>query len=459
MTTDVERRIRAGLREHADAVTVTPPPVSAVTAASPAPDRGRRFGRPAFAVAAAVTIVALLPAALPRAEHPSGHDAAAGPVSLPRHLASFSLLTGDLAEAPIDRAVAVYVQRNDTLEDLHQDWQVLLLDADGTRYRRTRAVDFSPSNYPLSPGGVEYRPGLLSADGRMFALGGEHPAGRRELAVLGVATATVTRHALPAGLDPRPLAWSPDGRVLAYTATAGGSATGPLGLLDVVTGRFTTVPGIDAAQEAAFSPDGSRIAVQVGTEIVIVDAAGQVQRRLSLAADQRLSGSAAWSPDGTLLALTSFVPMALDAGGTRPVLHAVAFADATGRQPPASVPAPIPVDQGTVLQGWRTGRAIVVWDRRHLTQVPLDGTARTTLADAGGEVVDLQLASGLLTTMTVTEPGTVDRGPWPGWAKTALGLALGAPTLTAAALLLWWRGRRRAHVRPDRDQPAPRLAP
>jgi dipeptidyl aminopeptidase/acylaminoacyl peptidase len=455
MRTEVERRVRAGLREYADAVTVTPPPVSAVTVAPPGPNRRRRFGRPAFAAAAMVAIVALLPAALPRADHPSGHDAASGgSVSLPRRFASFSFLTGDLAEAPIDRAVAVYVQRNNTLEDEHQDWQVLLLDADGSRYRRTRAVDFSPSNYPLSPGGVEYRPGLLSADGRMFALGGENPAGRRELSVLSVATGTVTRHALPAGVDPRPLAWSPDGRVLAYTATTANSATGPLSLLDVETGKFTTVSGIDAAQEAAFSPDGSQMAVQVGSEILIVDheVEGKVQRRLPLAADQRLSGSVAWSPDGTLLALTSFAPMALDAGGTRPAVQAVAFVDATGRKPSASVPAPIPVDRWTVLQGWRTSRAIVVWDAPHLAQVPLDGTARTTLADASGEVADLQLASGLLTTMTVTESGKVDRGPWPSWAKTTLGFVLGAPALTAAALLLWWRARRRVPVRPQPDK-------
>src|SRR5262245_14453532 len=124
---DLEERVRAGLRQYADAVAVTPPPVSTVVPLV----RDRRRGRPVVVAAAVLAVLVLVPFLLPgtRPAEPAGTD----PPRLPRQFASFSFLTSELDASPIDRAIAVYLQRNNDFEEWIQRWQPLLLDADGDR--------------------------------------------------------------------------------------------------------------------------------------------------------------------------------------------------------------------------------------------------------------------------------------------------------------------------------------
>jgi hypothetical protein len=66
--TDLERRVRAGLREYVESVPVTLPPAPALTAVSPATsqaqNRIRRIGLPLLAAAAVIAAVALVPVGL-----------------------------------------------------------------------------------------------------------------------------------------------------------------------------------------------------------------------------------------------------------------------------------------------------------------------------------------------------------------------------------------------------------
>lgn len=109
------------------------------------------------------------------------------------------------------------------------------------------------------------------------------------------------------------------------------------------------------------------------------------------------------------------------------------------------MPGDIPLDPSASFQGWR-GDSVVIWDGARLSALPVDGRAPTTLAETGAEISTLQLASGLVATATVVEPGVVDRGPWPRWARLAVGIPLGA---VAGAVLGvgWWLARRRARWR------------
>jgi len=109
-------------------------------------------------------------------------------------------------------------------------------------------------------------------------------------------------------------------------------------------------------------------------------------------------------------------------------------------------PPETPIDEVTQFQGWRTNRSVVLWQAPHITEVALDGGGRTDLSYLDGEVVSFQLASGLLTTAVVVEPGTVDRGPWPTWARLALGLLLAACAVPAFATVWYVRRRRRRHA-------------
>jgi hypothetical protein len=91
--------------------------------------------------------------------------------------------------------------------------------------------------------------------------------------------------------------------------------------------------------------------------------------------------------------------------------------------------------------GW-LGDSVVIWDGVRLSAVPISGGPARTLAQTGAAVSTLQIATGLLPTARFGEPGGVDRGPWPLWARLAVGIPAGM--LTATALLLgWWRVRRR----------------
>src|SRR5699024_7984458 len=87
-------------------------------------------------------------------------------------------------------------------------------------------------------------------------------------AIVDFTTGRSERYPVTAGRGIVPLAWSPDSTLVAYVTTAepadpyvGPAISGELGLLDTVTGSARTLPGPADVRAAAFSPDGTELAI------------------------------------------------------------------------------------------------------------------------------------------------------------------------------------------------------
>ena len=222
-------------------------------------------------------------------------------VTLPDRLAGYSYLTSEVSAAPPGRAVALW-QHGFGVEFMDFP-QAVVLAADDDVYRRLdRAEERAGGETQGDPG-----PMLLSPDGRQVALG-DHDMADADLEVVDLATGDVVRRTLPAARSVRPVAWSRDGRRVAYLADDGPTnphlgqpLVGALWVLDLDTGVAGTVPGSGASTAAAFSPDGARLAVQEAGGVAIVDLASEGVR--ALPGGGVLAGPEAWSPDGRLLAV------------------------------------------------------------------------------------------------------------------------------------------------------------
>jgi hypothetical protein len=178
-------------------------------------------------------------------------------------------------------------------------------------------------------------------------------------------------------------------------------------------------------------------------EVVLVDPSARTQESVGGNGDV-LAGSAAWSPDGELLATegpdcTGFVPV-----GTAP--------------PPPCVPHP---SSGQHFVAWRGPRSVAVVtdtstdgtsaDPSPIAVVDVDTGERTTvsgIATAGGNyaVSRLQVPRTALAG-AVAEPPTTDRGPWPLWLRLATAVALAAVTGRVAGGVVARMRRRRQRLR------------
>lgn len=137
----------------------------------------------------------------------------------------------------------------------------------------------------------------------------------------------------------REAAWSPDGSKVAYQYETGGTTGVYVVNADGTSATPTTISAIGtSAREPTFSPDGTKIAYSIGQQVYIENADG------SSASPQPLANgnghSPAWSPDGTKIAFDA--PQAtspwvdvhivnVDGTGTPvvKVLTTVQFTDAT----------------------------------------------------------------------------------------------------------------------------------
>lgn len=357
------------------------------------------------------------------------------PAGIPRTMAGYSYLTGSVSLSPPGPAVALWHQGFGVeLMDLPQ---ALVLSAHDESYRR---VDLAERR-----GGADTQgdpgPMLLSPGGTHVAVG-DHSARTADLALLDLSTGDVERFPVPGARSLLPVAWSPDGRHVAYLAGeapsnpyAAAPPTGRPGVLDVTTGEARSWPGDDTAGALAFSPDGRELAVQwsgAGLDVRSVD--GTPGRGTVLRGPGRLAGAAAWSPDGRLVAVTT--------------ADGLAFLDATGSG--AAVPDPLGPGRGLddEVLGWTGPREVVVaaadepgdggtGDLRVL-RVDLDDRRQeplTTLpADGNYGIGRFQLATALLPDLEVRAAGEPDRGLWPVWlwAVTALLLAAVVRTVRRA---------------------------
>ncbi|GAA4565480.1 hypothetical protein GCM10023176_13700 [Micromonospora coerulea] len=416
--------------------------------------RRRRIGT---AAVWAVVVLLLAVLVVPGVQLPVQTAAPSTKPSLPDRFAGYSMLTSTVAKAPPGRAVALYGYGNGETFNMFQS---LVVGADGETYRRVDAME--DRSRPSA---------LLAPDGTRVLLGDDRGA-TGDLILVDLTTGKRRSIPLGAPVGVRLLAWSPDGRHVAYSAgplTGSGefgtvnvveaevARTGTLRLLDLSTGRSTEVPAIRPAWTAAFAPDSRRLAVQVGQKAHLIDLDGHEYGSVQITAGRELAANVAWSPDGRFLATVPWLydgPFNGTTGGDTGhgtflwKVGNVEFVPVTG----ASTP-PAPVQDVVQLLGWRSAGSVVVATinaagHASLAEVQLGSGTRRTMSrfDTGHncelgmqscQVFDLQLATGLVPDLTVRHAGRPQRGPWPA----ALTIPV-ATVVPAAALLLWRRMRR-----------------
>src|SRR5262245_1043808 len=210
-----------------------------------------------------LAVMTLLPNAL---GFPFGSASTAAP-TLPTEFAGYSDQTATFTSSPAGRSIALYEYGS---AELFHSWQTLVVGADRDTYRRADLGDNEAPPVMLSPDGTQ----LLYLEQARFTL--------RNLRT----GASSSRHLLPnlsnVGASAELLSWTPDARDVAYPIPEpppcdgraessmdpldGGFLT-DLALLDVVSDTTVRFSDISSPRNAAFSPDGSRLAVQVHHEL------------------------------------------------------------------------------------------------------------------------------------------------------------------------------------------------
>ncbi|MEU7865340.1 WD40 repeat domain-containing protein [Dactylosporangium sp. NPDC049140] len=408
--------------------------------------RRRRIGTAAAWTAVVLALVAVL---LPGVPRPAGPAAPAHRPSLPDRFAGYSTLTSTVERSAPGRAIALYTFGNGETFNMFQS---LVVGADADTYRRVDDME----RHDLAMG-------LLSPDGTRVLVGDDRGA-TSELTLVDLTTGRRRSIGLGAPLGVRPLAWSPDGRYAAYSATAlepsdmsaGFSVETPvldhgtLRLLDVETGRSTEIPAIKGPWTAAFAPGGARLAVQVAQDVHLLDLNGHEEGVVPIGAGRGLVAGVGWSPDGRFLATVPWVSGTSDHDS-----FITDNVDATFVPLDPATPTPSPLHDVARVLGWRDpdhaiAAAVNASGRLSLIEITLPTNERRVLSrfDAGSscelgmqhcEVIDLQLAAGLLPDLDVRTARSPDRGPWPWLLRVPV-----AALLTTAAALTWFLMRRRA---------------
>ncbi|MEU5907879.1 hypothetical protein [Micromonospora sp. NPDC047527] len=439
--------------------------------------RGRRsVRRHRIATAALWAVVVLVLAVLvvPGVGLPVQPAGSSTGPSLPDRFAGYSVLTSTVTSAPPGRAIALYGYGNGETFNM---FQPLVVGSDGDTYRRVDAME--ERDRPSA---------LLSPDGTRVLLGDDRGA-TGDLVLVDLTTGE--RRSIPLGdrVGVRLLAWSPDGRHVAYSGApltnsaefgtvgvveAEVARAGTLRLLDLSTGRSTAVPAITPAWTAAFAPDSRRLAVQVGQVAHLVDLDGSEHGSVPIPGGRELAAEVGWSPDGRHLATVPWIgdgPFNGTTGG-EPGHHGtflwkvgdVTFVPVAGTGAP---PAPVP-DVAQLL-GWRSAGSVLVATintagHAALAEVNLGDGTRRTLArfDTGStceiglqscQLFDLHLATGLLPDLTVRSAGRPQRGPWPMLLNAVIGVAV-----IGTAYLLWRRTHPRRGPKPRGDTSFPLAA-
>ena len=371
----------------------------------------------------------------PPAPAPAEGDGAA----VPRDLAAYSHLTGSVSSSPPGPAVALF-QHGFGVE-LMDFPQAVVLGAGGDSYRR---VDVAEDRAGAETQG-DPAPMLLSPDGRYVAVG-DHDTAGPDVALVDLTTGETSTYDLPRGRSVIPVAFSADVGRLALLVSdeptnpySGGRIRGDVAVLDLDAGSTDVLDLGGSAAGAAFSPDGTELAVERAAprELSVTTFADDSERTLAL--DGVLAGPNAWSPDGRLLAVTTVDASAAMPGVDDPgVPTGLAFVDATGAGAEVPGPVPLPVSAPGRVLAWNGDDEVVMLlsadaDAATLSDVPLDGSEPRTLVrihDLGSYGVGrFQLAADAGGRLEVVEPSTIDRGPWP------LALRLSASVL--AGLLAW----------------------
>ncbi|MDG4753476.1 MULTISPECIES: hypothetical protein [Micromonospora] len=287
-------RLREALREAA-----------AEVPAYPVHDRAVRTARRTrWRAAAAVTAVLALVAAVPLTVRGDGRTAPAGSdgAALPDRLGlpPFGALRATDRPALGPASVVFSGQARGLTGLFDENGTVGIVGADADRYR-TWTVGFE---VPAGEGV------LLSPDGRFLAVPNGSPTSPG-VDVIDLAGGTVRRlpSPRPGSAGTAPAGWAPDGSALVVVDTTqanpeGSSYVNTLSLVRLDTGRAvrlletTQVPGFGSP--VAFAADGSRLAFQVGTKVLVSSPDGRQLSSFPLPPDTALAGKGAWLPDGSL---------------------------------------------------------------------------------------------------------------------------------------------------------------
>ncbi|MEV4489056.1 hypothetical protein AB0K04_02960 [Micromonospora coxensis] len=431
-------------------------------------DRARARHRHRRAAAAGALAVLVLLVGVGYVVRPTAEVRPAAPASartgLPDRLAVPPLRTASVGLSAPGRAAAVLggpALRTDWFE-----WRLAVVAAETDRYRTLEVVGAAGYEVLLSPDGR-----YLWTNDELIDLTTGRPVGARP--------------------DGYPLAFAPDGERLVYAApddfTAPNTYTTPwVGLYDRTSHRDVLrlrigVASVGRGNVAAVSPQGDRLAVQVGDEVWLTrtadvgpDGFAAPYRKLPLAGG-RLAGPGAWLPDGRLALLEQGSCVDCPVPGYRRSWR-LTLHGPDGRQSTAGFPQ-LRSAVSVQVVGWRSAEeavALVGSPGDRATDVPDEHGASATSGlrlvvlrqgATGPEEIfrtpagvnELSVAADLAVAGAVREAGTPDLGPPPSW-LIALGLI--AAALLAAVVVtvrLLWRHRRsprRGRVDPAAENPA-----
>jgi hypothetical protein len=318
-----------------------------------------------------------------------------GTVTFPAQHASIPPRIVDATDSPPGRAVAVAGYANVRLLGDLTGGREVLIGADRATYRTV------PSHT------------LLGADGLHAFM----PGGHGRLTALDLVAGTQRHYQVPGDGNTAAMALSHDGRLAVVGSVphldAGGAALDDVRLLDLRTGRSRSLTE-DVAFSAAFSPDGTQIALARPGHTTVVDHGGQLLGNIPTPAHASLRTDDAWSPDGHWLALDT------DPG--------TVFVPALAAVPGQAVP---PVLPDSHFLGWTANDRFVVFEEGELRVKNLQGGWIDTLgslSSEGGELID-DLAGGILDGAR-TGAGSPDFGP------LAIGIGVPPPLLAIGGLAL-----------------------
>lgn len=404
--------LREALRQTADAA----PPIVV-------PDglfsRARRRSRARRAIVLTVVVLAALSlvaspglARLPVEPAEPGPQGQAG---LPTRLVTAPRWAVDLADAPLASAVAVYAGRESHESVFFGDSFPLTVVGPHDEYRVYQRPEWSQASF--------YTPTfLLSPDGRYVLMA--HPTGGTpdDQGTLLLDLRTGTTRQLAGGV---PLAWSPDGtRVVLATTDFSSTATDttfhvvtvPDGQI-VQTAIMTMRSSTDAAT-AALSPDGTKLAIQVGGVIEVRENGTTL---FDTTVDSGwLAGPAAFTPDGNIALLTTTGLLRFIDGALGEAVTGVSY--------PVLPAQPIDEPPTAHLVGWQDGVPVVVTDSG---VVALSRPTRALLTAAPG-TGELQIAADALS-RPARVPGRPDPGPFALRYHTLLVVGVVAVALLALA--------------------------